>query len=1036
MALEDRDRDASVVVDEALLASLRGGAPPGPGESAAGADAPAGDGGSATGQDASETVEDRGAGTGAAGGAAREIPTIEGYGALREIGRGGFSTVFEALQFEFERWVAVKVLDEAITDDEAVADFERECRAMGGLSSHPNIVTVFSSEFTSDRRPCIVMELFPHGNYLNILQRTGPLGLEQLLPVSVRVAGALATAHNRGMVHGDVKPQNIFRSQYEVAALGDFGIATLISHRWSDQKTRMSLYYAAPEIIERGVAAASPFADQYSLAATIYTLATGLRPFEGDGSETTRQVLERTLTGPPPKLGPEHPAAMRDLLHKAMSRRLSERFRDVREFAEALVDMERQIGLSPTEIRIGADAGRYIGGVVDLSGSMSRSQESSREPSSDRSIPAAPRVAGGQRPGGDPSGGVPSQVERPVHSRDTSSTGGLVHGAPDADYVAVDATIVRPQRPVAPAQPSAGPEQPQEKSKIPRWAKIGSAAVAVAAAGAAIVLVLTLGGDDGAAGGDDGAADDEEMRGDDEQDSPPTDTASSTTTSTTTTTIVGPVVPDAPIELVVQGRDERLVVSWQEPNDGGSPISHYEVGLHLDGVEQSIDSRTINDLDDLHVEFTGLVNGQTYEVRVAAVNEAKLRGDDDTKSATPRAPPDRPRNVVVDEAYRQLEVKWDAPDDGGSAITEYRVELYSDGEMHDDAKAVPESLTAEFSDLDSGRSYEVRLFAQNEAGLSEAAVQYGIALDRIAFVSNLEGQDAIYYVDVRRRNDSFSLVEYERVTDSDTREREGRPSWSPDGEWIAFQRRHPEDTHWQIFLKNIESDEELRLLCGRENGWAPTWSPDGRSIAFARGSAGNDIWVIDSVSGEATRLKDKFDADDAFPSWSPDGDTIAVARRDHDPTRSKAFNDRQPREIRVFTGIASGATGGELGVGRLTDYRTGDYSSPDWSPEGDRIAHSVKLTGSGHRHIEVIDRDGNLLQPLTLEDNDDHPSWSPDGEWIVFERDTNGSRDLYVVSSAGGEPIPVLEHRVFDYWSPSWAPGSDVTVAPAFDCGS
>ena len=114
-----------------------------------------------------------------------------------------------------------------LADDASVAAFERECQAMGGLSRHPFIVTVMASAFTSDYRPCIVMDLFEQGSYMQLLRRDGPLPLEELLSLSVRVGGALATAHQDGVIHGDVKPQNIFKSAFGYPALGDFGIATL-----------------------------------------------------------------------------------------------------------------------------------------------------------------------------------------------------------------------------------------------------------------------------------------------------------------------------------------------------------------------------------------------------------------------------------------------------------------------------------------------------------------------------------------------------------------------------------------------------------------------------------------------------------------------------------------------------------------------------------------------------------------------------------------------------------------------------------------
>ena len=137
-------------------------------------------------------------------------PVIEGYGDLKEIGRGAAARVYEAFQYKFSRRVAIKVLNRQLDDDTA-ADFERECQLMGPLSTHPNIVTVLESAFTDDDRPCIVMDLFPAGDYMSHLRNEGPVDLPDLLTLGVCIAGALATAHDHGVTHGDVKPQNILR---------------------------------------------------------------------------------------------------------------------------------------------------------------------------------------------------------------------------------------------------------------------------------------------------------------------------------------------------------------------------------------------------------------------------------------------------------------------------------------------------------------------------------------------------------------------------------------------------------------------------------------------------------------------------------------------------------------------------------------------------------------------------------------------------------------------------------------------------------
>ena len=96
------------------------------------------------------------------------VPVVGGFSDLVEVGRGGFSRVFSAYQVEFDRRVALKVLNDRLADDASVAVFEGECRAMGTLSQHPFIVTVLASALTADYRPCIVMELFERGNYMQV----------------------------------------------------------------------------------------------------------------------------------------------------------------------------------------------------------------------------------------------------------------------------------------------------------------------------------------------------------------------------------------------------------------------------------------------------------------------------------------------------------------------------------------------------------------------------------------------------------------------------------------------------------------------------------------------------------------------------------------------------------------------------------------------------------------------------------------------------------------------------------------------------
>ena len=279
------------------------------------------------------------------------IPEIPGYGEFVEIGSGGFSRVYKARQFEFNRPVAIKVLDSPLRDDDAVAAFERECRTMGAIWDHPNIVPVYASAFTTEGRPCIVMKLFHEGSYFQVLRRSGPIPIEELLLVGVKISGALAAAHEAGIIHGDVKPHNIFKSRFGEPALGDFGIATFVGQHSTNAPRGLSVHYAAPDLVE---GEPGPNADQYSLAATIFTLAVGTRPFElpGDSSgDTNTQVLLRVLGAETPWLPDTFPQQLRNVIRRAMDRDPDLRYDNLNDLSTALAEVEQALKRPTTHQR-------------------------------------------------------------------------------------------------------------------------------------------------------------------------------------------------------------------------------------------------------------------------------------------------------------------------------------------------------------------------------------------------------------------------------------------------------------------------------------------------------------------------------------------------------------------------------------------------------------------------------------------------------------------------------------------------------------
>ena len=143
---------------------------------------------------------------------------IAGLGLGTPIGRGGFGTVYKAEQPAFRRTVAVKVLDGQL-DERAQRLFERERQAMGALSDHPGIVTIFDAGTTTGGAPYLVMAFQPGGSVADRLAREGALAWAEGLRIGVEVAEALAAAHRMEVLHRDVKPANILLSGYGHAQL-------------------------------------------------------------------------------------------------------------------------------------------------------------------------------------------------------------------------------------------------------------------------------------------------------------------------------------------------------------------------------------------------------------------------------------------------------------------------------------------------------------------------------------------------------------------------------------------------------------------------------------------------------------------------------------------------------------------------------------------------------------------------------------------------------------------------------------------------
>jgi len=249
---------------------------------------------------------------------------VPGYELGDVLGRGGFASVYRAVQVSVGREVAVKIDNRVLAEERDRRRFLREVTAAGRLSGHPHVVGVYDAGTLDDGRPYLVMELCPGGSLDAAVRRTGPLPVASVRDIGIGIADALAAAHAGGVLHRDIKPANILVNAYGLVGLADFGLASLLAGDGEQSATREALTpaYAAPEVFD--LAEPTPAADIYSLCATLYTLLNGRPPrYPADGSRPSIPMVMAMHGRPLPDLpiGAEFMSVLRWGLHRDPAQR-------------------------------------------------------------------------------------------------------------------------------------------------------------------------------------------------------------------------------------------------------------------------------------------------------------------------------------------------------------------------------------------------------------------------------------------------------------------------------------------------------------------------------------------------------------------------------------------------------------------------------------------------------------------------------------------------------------------------------------------
>lgn len=253
------------------------------------------------------------------------------------IGVGGMANVYRCTDTIDDREVAIKILkDEYLNNEEFIRRFKNESKAIAMLS-HPNIVKVYDVSF-GDMIQYIVMEYIDGITLKEYIDRQGIIEWKDALHLATQILKALQHAHECGIVHRDIKPQNIMLLQDGIIKVTDFGIA-----RFSDKATRTmteqaigSVHYIAPEQARGDVTDGKT--DIYSVGVMLYEMLTGKLPFDGDSAVTVALMQLQSTPKHPREVNPGIPIGLEQITMKAMQKQPSARYTSA---AEMLSDIER-----------------------------------------------------------------------------------------------------------------------------------------------------------------------------------------------------------------------------------------------------------------------------------------------------------------------------------------------------------------------------------------------------------------------------------------------------------------------------------------------------------------------------------------------------------------------------------------------------------------------------------------------------------------------------------------------------------------------